>query len=174
MVAFPTTAIAGGSSQGAWKAEHGNDPHTTISNRPHHQGMPVSHKGSAAPLTVPSDALIGENQQGQQNSYYCGPAAEAEAVGLIGPSYSQSSEAWYLKTTTGGTAWSGGNANVPSNFQSGYPMRDVLDYQYFVYSGGINPAYAVVGLPDTPSQTDINNYISHMTSDISYFWPLLG
>lgn len=180
-LALPATAMADGSvprspssaaALGAWKAAHDTDPHVAITNGPHHQGVSPLHQGYVAPLTVPSDFLIGTNQQGQQTGYWCGPAAVSEAMGLMGPQYSQSSEAWYLKTTTDGTAWSGVNANVPASFQTGYPVRDVINYQYYLYRW--NPYYAVVAVPYTPTQTDINNYISHLTYDISNWWPVVG
>jgi hypothetical protein len=126
-----------------------------------------------SPLTVPSDFLMGQNQQGQQKSYWCGPAAEAESVGLVGISYSQTSEASVLKTNTGGTAWSGVNANVPASYQTGYPMRDTFNYQYDV-QWGWNPSYFVVALQYTPNQNDINSYIYAMTNDISAYWPVIG
>lgn len=183
VAALPISAMARGdsaglpqvqaSSQGAWKAAHDTDPHSPIINGAHHQGMSPSHQGSLSPLTVPSDFLMGQNQQGQQTGYWCGPATESETVGLLGMSYSQSTEASYLKTDTNGTAWSGVNANVPAQYQTGYPLRDVLDYE-FVVDRGWDPNYGVVALQYTPSQTDINNYIGHMTNDISNYWPVIG
>ena len=177
--ARPTTSSA--ASLGAWKAAHDTDPHTPIINGAHHQGLPVGKQGvsaslgiatsSLASLGIPATKLIAQNQQGQQTGYWCGPAAESEAIGILGASYSQSSEASYLKTTTNGTAWSGVNANVPTSFQTGYPMRDVLNYEYYVYTNGGNAAYSVVAVPSTPSQADTNNYVSNMSGDIYYDWP---
>jgi len=181
--AVPTSALAdsnpaggsgGSASQGGWKAAHDSDPHAPIINvGPHHQGVAPSHQGVAAPLTVPSDFVIGTNQQGQQTSYWCGPAAVSEAIGLLGYVYSQGTEASLLKTTTGGTAWSGVNANVPAQFQTGYPVRDVIDYEWWA-NNGYSPGYVVVGLPYTPSQTDINNYKSNITYDLSNWWPVVS
>jgi hypothetical protein len=182
-VALPTSALAVGSGEGiattdvtalgAWKAAHDTDPHTPIVNGPHHTGRPLMYQGAPTMLTVPSSFLIGQNQQGQQQTYWCGPAAEAEADGLLGSSYAQSSEASTLKTTTDGTAWSGVNANVPSQWLTQHPMRDVLVYHYYARTG-IDAAYAVVAVPYTPTQSDINKYISNLTFDISNYWPVIG
>jgi hypothetical protein len=160
-------------SQGAWKAAHDTDPHTPIINGTGHQGMSVRGGRALARLSAPSDFLVGQNQQGQLNGYYCGPAAEAEIMGLFYVTYDQNTQASYLRTTTGGTAWSGVNANIPAPWPTGYPMRDVLDYEYDVNLGS-NPSYLVAGLPYTPSQTDINNYINRMTADVSNYWPVIG
>ena len=193
-ITLPTPVMAATSTQrsvpssvaslGAWKAAHDTDPHTPIVNSSHHQGWPIGKQRAAdslrvatssiATLGIPASKLIAQNQQGQQTGYWCGPAAESEAIGILGASYSQSSEASYLKTTTNGTAWSGVNANVPASFQTGYPMRDVLNYEYYVYTNGGNAAYSVVAVPSTPSQTDTNNYISNMSGDVYYDWPVLG
>lgn len=68
-------------------------------------------------------------RQLQLNSYYCGPAAASMALRIRGLSVSQTTMAGHLRTTTNGTAWSGVNANVPSNYQTGYPMPDAMNYR---------------------------------------------
>ena len=127
----------------------------------------------AVTMAAPTDFSIGQNQQGQQKTYWCGPAAMSEADGFLGSSYSQTSEATTLKTDTNGTAWSGVNANVPAAYLTGHPMRDVLVYHYYVLTG-IDAAYAVVSVPYTPTQTDVNKYVSNLTFDISNYWPVVG
>lgn len=166
-------SVGSPSSEGAWKAAHDTDPHVPITNGAHHTGRPANHPGALMALSAPTDFSIGQDQEGQQTTYWCGPAAEAEALGLLSLTYLQSSEATALKTTTSGTAWSGVNANVSAQFQTSHPMRDVLSYQYYL-TYNIDPAYAVVAVPYTPSQTDINNYVSHLTFDISNYWPVIG
>ena len=190
MASMPTSVFAqsgGGSpdqlqAMGAYKASHDTDPHagdsfassstTTRSGRT--SGGSAMTASASITYSYPVNYLIGKNQQGQQTGYWCGPAAVSEAVGLWGYSYSQTTEASIMHTTSSaGTAWSGVNAAVPSAYLTGHPVRDTLDYQVAANSGS-DPGYAVVAVPYTPTQTDINNYISHLQLDIWAGYPMVA
>jgi hypothetical protein len=174
LAAVPTTALADGSAPGTspsqsqasaeatYKATHDADPHVPIYNQ-----VRASGAFAAVAASVPSDALMTENQQGQSNGYYCGPAAVAEANGEFTESTtSQTTTASQLRTNTNGTAWSGVNANIPSSWITGYPVRDVINYDFYLQYGS-NPVYSVAAVPYTPTSTDVNNYKSRMTTDTS-------
>lgn len=163
---------------GAYKAAHDTDPHVgdntssaTISST--RGGLRSSGASASLASTFPVNYLIGQDQQGQQRTYWCGPAAASEALGLWGYSYSQTYMASVMGTTTNGTAWSGVNASVPSAYLTGHPMRDAVDYLMAVRSGG-DPGYVVTSVPYTPTQTDINNYISHLQLDVWAGYPIMA
>lgn len=118
---------------------------------------------------------LAATQQGQQTPYWCGPAAVSEALAIKGISLSQSAAASLLRTTTDGTAWSGVYANVPNptgypvpDVPTGYPVPDVLNYE-LGYGW-----YVPQGLPDQPTQSDVNTFINRMTFDIGYGYPVIG
>jgi hypothetical protein len=174
----PGVSPAQAASLGAYKAAHDTDPHFADSSKSGGllRTSTQSSRGMMSPsfsYSLPAQYLIGKNQQGQQRTYWCGPAAVAEAMGLLGINYSQSTEASVMNTTTNGTAWSGSNANVPASFLTGHPVRDTIDYQVYA-NQGYDPAYAVASVPYTPTQTDTNNYISRMTLDIWALYPVVG
>ena len=129
----------------AWKAAHDTDPHLPLT--PEQLKMTAEKRaaqslfgaGSVSPLAFgapdstcgsacdggggyPSSASIAANQTPQATSYYCGPASVHEALDAVGVSLSQGAAASALRTTTAGTAWSGGGTSP-----SGYPVPDVLN-----------------------------------------------
>lgn len=129
----------------AWKAAHDTDPHLALT--PDQLKMTAEKRAaqssfgsrSVSPLAFgaldstcgsacdggggyPSSASIAANQAPQATSYYCGPASVHEALGALGVSLSQAAAASALRTTTAGTAWSGGGTSP-----SGYPVPDVLN-----------------------------------------------
>jgi hypothetical protein len=129
----------------AWKSAHDTDPHLPLT--PEQLKMTAEKRaaqspfgaGSVSPLAFgvpdstcgsacgggggyPSSASIAANQTPQATSYYCGPASVHEALGAVGVSLSQAAAASALRTTTAGTAWSGGGTSP-----SGYPVPDVLN-----------------------------------------------
>jgi hypothetical protein len=127
----------------AWKAAHDTDPHVALT--PAQRAVTAAKRAAegttraliAAPIVVPwsecgagcggngsypPSASLPANQIAQITSYYCGPAAVHEALGVLGVSLSQSAAATALNTTTNGTAWSGGGTSP-----SGYPVPDVLN-----------------------------------------------
>jgi Peptidase_C39 like family len=163
---------------GAWKAANDTDPHVPLT--PFQEQMKAEKEAAVAdyfttisglattdltadgsPLVpnaalaaAPTSASLLANQQPQQTSYWCGPAAVAEALGQMGVSISQSTAAKKLGTTTDGTAWSGGATST------GHPVPDVLNlYQSRNY-------YIPWSVPTTPSSTDIANYKTFLVSNI--------
>ena len=187
LVSTPTAVLAqssGGAAPGqlqalgAWKAAHDTDPHigdnfASGSSRMTPGGLRSGGLSASIAYTYPVNYLIGQDQQPQQRGYWCGPAAASEALGLFGYSYTQTYLAGVMQTTTNGTAWSGINASVPSGYLTGHPMRDTVDYLAALRSGS-DPGYVVVGVPYTPSQTDINNYVAHLELDIWAGYPMMA
>ncbi|MEX2157991.1 MAG: hypothetical protein WEB04_01160 [Dehalococcoidia bacterium] len=114
---------------------------------------------------------IGRLYQGQWNSYYCGPAAVAEALAIKPGRFGvvdQGAAAWLLNTDPDGTDWYGGPARVPLAYNTGYPVRDVLNYE-------IGTAWYVPhALPYSPSSDDISTYVNSMVANINQRWPVLG
>jgi hypothetical protein len=126
---------------GGWKAAHDTDPHLPLTARqldvaaakraveartggaslaPFLVSMPCGDCGGGGGYA--SSAHLAANQAPQSTSYYCGPASVHEALGAVGVSLSQAAAAAALRTTTAGTAWSGGGTSP-----SGYPVPDVLN-----------------------------------------------
>src|SRR3954471_9577439 len=163
---------------GDWKATHDSDPHVPLT--PFQKQMQAEKEkavagyfstisgvaiddfaGDGSPLVpdaalaaAPASASLAANQQAQQTSYWCGPAAVVEALGQLGVGISQATAAKKLGTTTDGTAWSGGPTST------GHPVPDVLNfYQLRNY-------YLARGVPGSPSATDQANYRSFLVSDI--------
>jgi hypothetical protein len=129
----------------AWKAAHDTDPHLPLT--PEQLAMTAEKRAAQSPFgaglvsplssvvrgstcgsacggggSYPSSASIAANQTPQATSYYCGPASVHEALSAVGVSLSQATAASALRTTTAGTAWSGGGTSP-----SGYPVPDVLN-----------------------------------------------
>ncbi|MEG1254844.1 C39 family peptidase [Clostridium sp.] len=77
--------------------------------------------------------------QSQANGYYCGPATAAILIkARTGTSYSQSTMASSLRTTTDGTGWYDGGG------KTGYPMPDTINSYigktfYAKYGTSIDP-----------------------------------
>jgi hypothetical protein len=161
----------------AWKAARDTDPHLaltpgqvemTAQKRAAELPLPVGPFGATTPLPdnlcgshcgggggYPSSASLAANQAPQATSYYCGPAAVHEALGAVGVSLSQSAAASALRTTTDGTAWSGGGTSP-----SGYPVPDVLNrYQ------GLN--YYVPQPVSSATSAAINTYENDLEADIA-------
>ncbi len=111
----------------------------------------------------PSSASIAANQASQETSYYCGPASVHEALGALGVSLSQATAASALRTTTSGTAWSGGGTSP-----SGYPVPDVLNrYQ--------SRNYYVPQPVSSATSNAIQTYENDLEMDISSIRaPLVG
>ena len=174
----------------AWKAAHDTDPHIPLT--PYQQQMraqkiqaiadraaasgqsataqPNAPSGQAvlpdgaATASAPSSASVAANQVAQLTSYWCGPAAEKEALGQYSIYHTQQTMANQLGTTTDGTAWSGGPTST------GHPIPDVLNsYNVPIY-------YIPESVPGSPSSGDISNYKSFLVTDVGIApaGPLVG
>lgn len=174
--ASPTAAQvaqASATSAGTFKAAHDTDPHLPISG-PHHVAPTSSVSRAAVPNVVccggnpPQSLELGQDQQQQATWYYCGAATVSEILGDLNKSLSQSSAASILQTNTNGTAWSGVYASVPSGYQTGYPVPDVLNYEIS------DVWYGPVGLPYTPTSGDTSTYENNMVGDIWDGYPVAG
>src|SRR5947208_3572245 len=99
-----------------------------------------------------TSAYLPANQQAQTTSYYCGPAAVAEALGERAVSVTQSRAAYLLNTTTDGTAWYGVHARVPNSGLR--PVVDVLNYE----AGWGTGPYAAVSLPISPTAAQVATF----------------
>jgi hypothetical protein len=184
------TARADDAAEAAWKAAHDTDPHIpltpyekhmraekikAIADRAAASGQPVSSDPNASAgaavfpdgattASAPSSASVAANQVAQLTSYWCGPAAEKEALGQFSIYHTQQTMANQLGTTTDGTAWSGGPTST------GHPIPDVLNsYNVPIY-------YIPEPVPGSPSSGDISNYKSFIVADIGYppAGPLVG
>lgn len=127
---------------------------------------------AARPQSVTPDSLyygryLPVVQQGQINGYYCGPAAVSELLSYTAPSTNQNDAAYWLYTTTDGTAWSGWN-RAPAPYYTGHPVPDVINYRRGT------SFYVPVTLPSYPTSTDVSNYIRRMTADIDGNYPVVG
>ena len=171
--ASATVVLADGPiSVAAYKAAHDIDPHVALSSRD--AAALVQRQNAAhqfwtqfAAAASSSSANLIANQFAQIYSYYCGPASVSEALGARNIPVDQNSMASRLRTTTGGTAWSGVNANVPS--PTGYPVRDVLNFK--VGTTGYDP----VEVPYTPSSGDVSTYEADLVTDVYNFkYPVVG
>lgn len=107
--------------------------------------------------SLPPSAYFTGNQQSQQTSYWCGPAAVSEALGNMGVSLSQSAAASALGTTTDGTGWSNSGGPVPTVL-NGHQSR--------------NP---YVSQPvSSASSSAINQYEEDLMSDAGVGAPVVG
>jgi hypothetical protein len=181
--ASPTAAVAADPSyptQGAYKAANDTDPHLALSAsakrgladkerlaRAHYEHLIANYTPGAYSPCCP-DNLLGGNQQPQNNSYYCGPAAVSETLSMRSVALSQDAAAGQLKTNSSGTAWSGVNANIPSSWNTGYPVPDVINYNFN------SRWYYPIGVPSTPSSSDLNTYKSNLTYDIDSVYSVVG
>jgi hypothetical protein len=117
---------------------------------------------SASSSGLPDSDSVAKNQTPQKTPYWCGPASVHEALGQLHHEYSQQILAPELGTTTAGTAWSGGPTST------GHPVPDVLNNHQSYY-------YVPEPVPGTPSDSDVSNYKSWLTFDISLASaPLIG
>jgi hypothetical protein len=157
----------------AWKAAHDTDPHLPltaqqvkmIATKRAQENQLVQAPGPTPTHACggscgggggyPSSASLVANQTPQITSYYCGPAAVHEALDALGISLSQSAAAAALRTTTDGTAWSGGGTSP-----SGYPVPDVMNrYQGRNYYA---PQYVA-----SATSSAISTYENDLMYDIS-------
>ncbi len=99
----------------------------------------------------PATRRLARTQRAQMRNYYCGPAAVSEMLAQMGVTLSQSAAARELGTRSG-TDWS--NAH-------GYPLPRVLDAHQH------KTRYVAVGLPWTPTRSQIATYIADLVTDIS-------
>jgi hypothetical protein len=99
------------------------------------------------------------NQQGQINSYYCGPATISESSTSVGHAVSQSTAGSYMGTNSNGT----GTTQETAGMQQfvGYPVRG--------WSW-----YAWVSVPYTPSSSDTSTFESYSQYDIGVGMPVAG
>jgi hypothetical protein len=125
--------------------------------RKHMQDRQNSKPGSATPNAYSNG--LAQNQQAQWNSYYCGPAAVTEVLGMRGVYTDQGTMAGQLGTTTDGTAWYDGYR---------YPVADVLNNNF----GG--NYYAAVAVAYNPTSSDYSNYNSYLVYDIDHGWGIAG
>lgn len=143
----------------AWKISHDTDPHLPLT--PQQVQMTAAKRsvecgdGCSGGGGYPNAAHLAANQTPQSKNYFCGPAAVHEALDAFGVSLSQGTAAAELRTTTVGTAWSGGGTRP-----SGYPIPDVLNanqsQNYYVPQSVAVPASSkAISTYDTDLVTDI-------------------
>jgi len=99
----------------------------------------------------PAARRLAATQQPQVRNYYCGPATVSEMLAQMGVTLSQPAAARELGTASG-TDWS--NAH-------GYPVPRVLDAHQHA------TRYVAVGLPWTPTSSQIATYVADLVTDIS-------
>jgi Peptidase_C39 like family len=105
------------------------------------------------------------NQQGQQRSYWCGPATVSEVAysmyydGRGAIPVSQSTAASYMGTTTDGTS-----VGAFVNGLNAYVGRPVAGWNW----------YAFVWLSYSPTSTERSNFVSYLEFDVDRGWPVGG
>jgi hypothetical protein len=105
------------------------------------------------------------NQQGQQLSYWCGPATVSETAysmyydGRGAIPVSQSTAASYMGTTTDGTT-----VGAFVNGLNAYVGRPVAGWNW----------YAFVWLSYNPTATERSNFVSYLEFDVDRGWPVGG
>lgn len=114
---------------------------------------------SLATAAVATSASLVKNQRSQTTSYYCGPAAVHEALGVQGVSSSQNGLADRMNTTSDGTAWYTG---------SSYPVPDTLNTKLGHYF------YVPVNVNYTPTSAQTTAYKTDLVSDISNGYAPIG
>jgi hypothetical protein len=100
------------------------------------------------------------NQQAQNNYYYCGPATIAEETTTESIGISQSRAASDMGTTS-----SSGTSNSAMLSE----MRSKIGNPEYGWT-----FYVWVGVPGSPSSTDINNFENHLWYDIGVGAPVSG
>jgi hypothetical protein len=151
----------------SWKASHDTDPHLPLSPQ---QVQMITAKRSVecgescgGGGGYPSSAHVAANQTPQSKNYFCGPAAVHEALDALGVSLTQTAAAAALRTTSAGTAWSGGGTKP-----SGYPVPDVLN-------GFQNQNYYVPQSVGSPTAKAISTYEKDLVTNIAGLHvPLIG
>lgn len=133
---------------------------------------PAALKAAGAPAQV----VLGYAQQPQQTSYYCGPAAVAQALALVGINRSQNEVADRLRTNASGyqTSWSGTFTYyyAPDVGSTSRPVADVMGS--YMYGYGRNARYYSTEVPESPSATDLANFQTRLVNDASAGYPLIG
>ena len=105
------------------------------------------------------------NQQGQQRSYWCGPATVSETAysmyynGRGAIPVSQSTAASYMGTTTDGTT-----VGAFVNGLNAYVGRPVAGWNW----------YAFVWLSYNPTSSERSNFVSYLEFDVNNGWPVGG
>lgn len=94
------------------------------------------------------------NQQGQANSYYCGPATVAESSTTEAVGVSQSTAASYMGTNSNGT-----DTGSMTSGMVHYIGQPVFGYTF----------YGWVSVPYSPTQTDKNTFMSNLSGDIQKY-----
>lgn len=123
---------------------------------------------------LPVSIIMGQTQQPQQTTYWCGPASVVQALALMGIYRQQSEAAFRLKTTTAGTAWSGVALDyyAPDVGRSYYPLADVMGSYMYLYA---RPGrYYPVTVPGMPSGVDVSNFRARVMSDTAAGYAVVG
>lgn len=132
--------------------------------------------GVVSPDSLPTSLNLGEPYYQQVNEDWCGPAtvvmiADYMHTGWTGMSShdQQARAAYWLGTTSDGTAWYGSD-NVP-NYpgSSWYPVEDVLDYTRYVHNLGM--PYVATPLPGTPTKSQQDTFKQDLVVDMNNHLP---
>jgi len=113
----------------------------------------VTCKSRSCRNRLPAARDLKPTQQAQITDYFCGPATVSEMLAEMGRHVSQRKAAWQLGTTPGGTDWSDSR---------GYPVPNVLNKNQKLNS------YVAVGLPWTPTASQITVYQTDLVTDINH------
>ena len=113
------------------------------------QAAAAKYLGQVSP---PAAKYLVATQQAQVRNYFCGPATVAEMLAQVGVKLSQPAVARQLGTNGSGTDWSNGH---------GYPVPRVLNANQHTTK------YVAVGLPWSPTSTQITAFTTDLVADIS-------
>jgi len=111
---------------------------------------------------------IGRLYQQQHTYFNCGPAAVVAAMRILnfGATPSEAVAADLLNTTEAGTGWDG-TADVPSEYDTGFPIPDVLNY--LTEDHWYDPFHL-----DSAGPEDIAAFVYAMVSDMNQDHPVMG
>ena len=136
----------------------------------------AAQPAALAAAGVPSQVALGYAQQPQQTSYYCGPAAVAQALALLGIYRSQAEVADRLQTDAAGyqTSWSGTFTwyYAPDVGSTNRPVADVMGS--YMYGWGRTGRYYSADVPEDVSSGDVEAFKQRLVADASTGYPLIG
>jgi hypothetical protein len=123
-------------------------------------GMRVAAASSTVPLA----------RQVQATDYWCGPATASMALRAMGVATGQPDMAWAMYTDSlGQTPWSSfWSGRIPAQFRTGYPIRDVLNWQKNTNR------YQPISLSYDPTGPEKQLYRNALPWSIDQGWVLAG
>jgi hypothetical protein len=108
---------------------------------------------AVAARRMPWARKLKATQRHQFKNYFCGPATVAEMLAQVGVTVHQRRAARELRTSRGGTDWSG---------HHGYPVPRVLNKNQKINN------YVAVALPWSPTRRQLHRYERDLVADVNH------